>query len=59
MKNLNSKKFLDSNFFYKSDVVYTGAPSHNGNLELGSDKQPFLIVFSAERENQYPRFVKM
>lgn len=29
MKNSNSKRFLDSDF-YESDVAYTGAPSHNG-----------------------------
>ena len=58
MKNSNSKKFLDSNF-YESDVAYTGAPSHNGKRGLGTDKQPFLIVLSTEQENQYPCFVKM
>lgn len=58
MKNSNSKKFLDSNF-YESDVAYTGAPSHNGKRSLGTDKQPFLIVLSTEQENQYPCFVKM
>lgn len=58
MKNSNSMKFLDSNF-YESDVAYTGAPSHNGKRGLVTDKQPFLIVLSTEQENQYPRFVKM
>lgn len=58
MKNSNSKKFLDSNF-YESDVAYTGTPSHNGKRGLGTDKQPFLIVLATEQENQYPRFVKM
>ena len=58
MKNSNSKRFLDSDF-YESDVAYTGAPSHNGKRGLGTDKQPFLIVLSTEQENQYPRFVKM
>lgn len=58
MKNSNSKKFLDSNF-YESDVAYIGAPSHNGKRGLGTDKQPFLIVLSTEQENQYPRFIKM
>lgn len=58
MKNSNSKKFLDSNF-YESDVAYTGALSHNGKRGLGTDKQPFLIVLSTEQENQYPRFIKM
>ena len=58
MKNSNSKRFLDSDF-YESDVAYTGAPSHNGKWGLGTDKQPFLIVLSTEQENQYPRFVKM
>lgn len=58
MKNSNSKKFLDSNF-YESDVAYTGAPSHNGKRGLGTDKQPFLIVLSTEQENQYPCFIKM
>ena len=58
MKNSDSKRFLDSDF-YESDVAYTGAPSHNGKRGLGTDKQPFLIVLSTEQENQYPRFVKM
>ena len=58
MKNSNSKKFLDSNF-YESDVAYTGAPAHNGKRGLCTDKQPFLIVLSTEQENQYPCFVKM
>ena len=53
MKNSNSKRFLDSDF-YESDVAYTGAPSHNGKRGLGTDKQPFLIVLSTEQENQYP-----
>lgn len=51
MKNSNSKKFLDSNF-YESDVAYTGVPLHNGKRELGTDKQPFLIVLSTQQENQ-------
>ena len=58
MKNSNSKRFLDSDF-YESDVAYTGASSHNGKRGLGTEKQPFLIVLSTEQENQYPRFVKM
>lgn len=45
--------------FYKSDVDYTGASSYNGNLELGHNKQPFLIVLATEQENQYPCFVKL
>ena len=56
--NAWNTQFLDSDF-YESDVAYTGAPSHNGKRGLGTDKQPFLIVFSTEQENQYPRFVKM
>ena len=56
MKNSNSKKLLDSNF-YESDAAYTGTSSHNGKRGIGTDKQPFLIVLATEQENPYPRFV--
>ncbi|MDM8292073.1 transposase [Faecalicoccus pleomorphus] len=36
-----------------------GAPSHNGKRRLGTRKQPFLVVLSTERENQYSLFVKL
>ncbi len=49
MKNSNSKRFLDSDF-YESDVAYAGAPSHNGKRGLGTDKQPFLIGFQQNKK---------
>ena len=33
--------------------------SHNGKRRLGTRKQPFLVVLSTERENQYSLFVKL
>lgn len=57
MRSSNSEKTLDSSF-YESDVAYTGSPS-KGKRGLGTEKQPFLIVLSTERENEYPKYVKM
>ncbi len=45
MKNSNSKRFLDSDF-YESDVAYTGAPSHNGKRGLGTGVTKIIWGFS-------------
>lgn len=58
MKNSNLDHTLDSSF-YESDVAYTGTPTKDGKRGMGTEKQPFLIVLSTERENQYPQYVKM
>lgn len=62
-KNINEelefKEVFGFEFFYESDVAYTGAPSHNGKRGLGTDKQSFLVVLSTEQENQYPLYIKL
>ena len=58
MKNSNLDHTLDSSF-YESDVAYTGTPAKQGKRGMGTDKQPFLIVLSTGRENEYPKYIKM
>lgn len=36
-------------FWNEEDVAYTKTPSHNGKRGLGSDEQPFLIVYSTKQ----------
>ncbi len=57
MAQSNSEKVLNSKF-YEADTSYIGSVSE-GNVGRSSTKQPVLIVLSTDKENQYPRFVKL
>ena len=57
MAQSSSNTLLDS-LFYESDVVYVGTKSE-GKVGLASEKQPFLIVLSTDKENAYPRYIKL
>lgn len=57
MAQSNSQKILDS-MFYESDVVYIGAKSQ-GKTGMATDQQPFLVILSTDKENNYPNYIKL
>lgn len=57
MAQSNSHKILDS-LFYESDVTYIGSKSKD-KAGMATDQQPFLVILSTARENQYPQYIKL
>ena len=53
----NSDKLLN-NFFYEADVFNIGAKSKN-KAGRASEQQPVLSILSTDKENNYPRFIKL
>lgn len=53
----NSKKKLDS-MFYEADTIYIGAKSEN-KPGMSSDQQPVFMILSTDKENKYPRYIKL
>ena len=59
MKDSNAKHVLDSKF-YEADVAYIGAKSKEpGHQGKGTEKQPFFVVLSTNKENDDPKYVKL
>ena len=59
MSESNSKKILDS-MFYEADTVYIGSKSKEPNHQgCGTEQQPFLVVLSTDKENSYPKYIKL
>lgn len=57
MAQSNSRKVLDS-LFYEGDVANIGSKSE-GKSGKASEQQPFLVILSTDKENQYPRYLKL
>ncbi len=53
----NSDKLLNS-LFYEADVFNIGAKSKN-KAGRASEQQPVLGILSTDKENNYPRFIKL
>lgn len=53
----NSDKLLNS-LFYEADVFNIGAKSKN-NAGRASEQQPILGILSTDKENNYPRYLKL
>lgn len=53
----NSDKLLESHF-YEADVFNVGAKSKN-KAGRGSEQQEILGVLSTDKENNYPRYIKL
>ena len=59
MAQSGSEKVLDS-LFYEADAAYIGAKSkQRGRQGCATEQQPFLFILSTNRENEYPRFIKL
>lgn len=53
----NSKKKLDS-LFYEADTIYIGSKSEN-KQGMSTDQQPVFMILSTDKENKYPKFIKL
>lgn len=59
MSQSNSEKILDS-FFYEVDVAYIGSKSKEEHKQgVATEQHPFLIMLSTDKENKYPKFLKL
>ena len=59
MSQSNSEKILDS-FFYEADVAYIGSKSKEEHKQgVATEQQPFLVMLSTDKENKYPKFLKL
>lgn len=54
-----SEKILDS-MFYESDVAYIGSKSKGYHKQgCATEQQPFLFLLSTDKENKYPKYIKL
>lgn len=59
MAQSNKEKILDS-LFYEADTIYIGGKSkESGHQGCSTEQQPFLIMLSTDKENEYPRYIKL
>lgn len=53
------KKFWIA-FFYEADVAYIGSKSKEEHKQgVATEQQPFLVMLSTDKENKYPKFLKL
>jgi len=60
MSQSNSEKKFWTAFFYEADVAYIGSKSKEEHKQgVATEQQPFLVMLSTDKENKYPKFLKL
>ena len=56
MSQSNSEKILDS---FEADVAYGSKSKEEHKQGVATEQQPFLVMLSTDKENKYPKFLKL